>query len=350
MQLKQYNLHNIMNFTIDNDLPFPSRFINTFDAEYMSFETELQQSQSDLTIAFGKFSPDLKDTLILDNKIYIKENYIYGEDSYKAAKWRFDLRGFDKGDISLRIDCNVAASLIVSGYLIDPLLHYKLTELGYTLIHGSCVNKNGRAYLFTAQGGGGKTSTALNATRRGYSFMGDNYIIAYKGVALSYLSPLNIFHFNLNSIITENMSFQKRFEFQLKNYLRKLTGLSIATKIDPRSIMPGPWTDEAELKSILLLLPKETFQVSDIGREELIDKISYNMKIDLCYFQKYFLEYSYMFPKSFPATFWRKYTELLDQNIPDSIKTFQVAVPRKYNQDVFEKLLEVIEDDGYPEL
>lgn len=331
-----------MRFKIINRSNFLNRVFSTVNLEYKNFETE-KVDNPDLTIYLGDFVPSNEECKILDNHYYVKGDYFYCRDSYKIAKWEFEMSGFESGDMKIRISTNSFASMIISGFLIDPLINFKLNEKGYSLIHGSCVSKDDLAYLFTAQGGGGKTSTALYAVERGFDFLGDNFTILDKGCVRSFLSPLNIFSFNLVPVVKKNMRIKSRTEFYLKNILYKMARLRIVTKINVKEIFTDSLNDESELKSIFLLIPKEKFDIIEMDKEELIGHMVANMKLDSFPFIKYMMEYSYMCPESGMAMHWDRYGENLRRNLSDHVTIYRVEVPQKYDINTFEEIWRVIQ-------
>ena len=334
---KSYNIHGILRFKIINRSNFLNRLFGTVNLEYKNFETE-RVNDPDFTIYLGDFTPSNQECRILDNHYYVKEDYFYCRDSYKAARWGFEISGFESEDTKIRIYTNSFASMIISGFLIDPLINFKLAEKGCALVHGSCVSKDNHAYLFTAQGGGGKTSTALYAVERGFNFMGDNFTILDKGYALSFLSPLNIFSFNLVPVVKKNMKIKSKAEFHLKNILYKMTGLRIVTKIDVKEIFTNSLNDKSKLKTIFLLIPKGKFGIVEIDKEELIGHMVANMKLDSFPFLKYMMMYSYVFPESRMATHWDRYEENLRRNLSDHVTIYRVEVPQRYDINTFEEI------------
>jgi len=113
-----------------------------------------------------------------------------------------------------------------------------------------------------------------------FNFMGDNFTILDKGYALSFLSPLNIFSFNLAPVVKKNMKIKSKAEFHLKNILYKTTGLRIVTKINVNEIFTNSLNDKSKLKAIFLLIPKGKFGIVEIDKEELIRHMVANMKLD----------------------------------------------------------------------
>ena len=344
---KSYNIHGLVRFKIINKDNFLNRHITNINLEYKNFKSE-EGDDSDFTIYLGDFTPSNQECYVLDNNYYIKEDYFYCKDSYKIAKWELEISGFESGNMKVRISTNSSASMMTSGFIIDPLIIFKLNEKGYPVVHSSCVSRNNHAHLFTAQGGGGKTSTALYAVDRGFNFLGDNFIILNKGYVRSFLSPLNIFSFNLVPIVKKNMAAKTKVEFYLKNLLCKMIGLRIVTKINVKEIFPDSLDDNSKIESIFLLIPKEKFDIVEMDKEELIGHMVANMKLDSFPFIKYMMEYSYMFPESKMATHWDRYEENLRRNLNSDITIYKVEVPQKYDINTFEEIWRGIQNGANP--
>jgi hypothetical protein len=68
-----------------------------------------------------------------------------------------------------------------------------------TWLHAGAVEKNGKAYVFTGEGGVGKTSLVLNLVRAGYNYLSDDFLIINNvGVAFPFPRRVHIFDYNLN--------------------------------------------------------------------------------------------------------------------------------------------------------
>jgi len=342
MRERNYNIHNLVKFKIRGKLGLPSRLLTNFRLQYKSFESP-EIDKPDFTILLGDFSPSNNDCYILDDRFYIKENYLFCEDSYKIARWKLEISGFEEGDTIVRIDANLFAWELIPGFVIDPLIILKLNEKGYSVVHGSCISKDGKAYLFTSQGGGGKTSTTLYAVERGLKFLGDNFIILDEGYVLNLLYPLNLFRFNLTPLVRRNMGIKSKVKLYFIDLMEKVTGFGMATKVNPEEIFPDALSDRGKLTAIFLLLPREGFRITEITREEMLHHLVMNLKLDLVPLIKYMIEYSYMFPRSRVANFWKHYEENLRKNLNGDVLTYKLEIPQKYNLEVFEKIFELIE-------
>jgi hypothetical protein len=340
---KSYSIHDVVTFKIINKANLLNRLFSNICQEYQNFESEMLDNP-DFTIYLGDFIPSNQECGILDNEYYIKKDYFFCKDSYKIAKWKIEMSGFESGNTTVRISANPFAAMEISGFLLDSLIGLKLNEKGYSIVHGSSVSKDGCAYLFTAQGGGGKTSTALYSVERGFKFLGDNFVILARDHVMSFLSPLNIFSFNLAPIVKKNMGIKNKAEFYFKHLFYKVTGLRIVTKINVKGIFPDALDNKSKLDSVFLLIPKEKIDIVRIDKEELISYFVANQMLDSFPFIKYMMEYSYMFPESRMATHWNRYEENLRENLNNDIPIYRVEVPQKYGINTFEEILRVIQN------
>ena len=339
---KSYNIHGIVTFKIINKSKILNRPFNNIDLEYKNFESD-NSCDPDLTFHIGDFTPSNQECIVLDNEYYVKEDYFYCRDTYKIAKWRFEMSGFENGVMDVRISTNSFGGMVISGFIIDLLITFKINEKGYPTVHGSSISKDDRAYLFTAQSGSGKTLTALYAVESGFDFLGDDFVILNKNNVLSFLSPLNICSFNYAPIIKKNLGIKSKVKFYLKDVLYKLSGLTIATKINVKDIFSDSLDDKSKLESIFLLIPKEKFDIVEMDKEELIGHMIANMKLDSFPFIKYMMEYSYVFPGSRMAKYWTRYEENLRKNLGDHFTIYRVEVPQRYDMKTFEEIWRVIQ-------
>jgi hypothetical protein len=334
-----YSIHDIVTFRLISEKS--NSVIKKLRDEYANFETT-HVSNPDFVVYLGGFSPSQENCSILDNDYYLKKDYLYCKDSYQRAKWKFEISGFENEKTKIHLSTNFFGSMVISGFLIDPIIGMKLAEKGYSMVHGSSVGKGKKAYIFTSQGGGGKTSIALNSVERGFKFLGDNFVILDKDSVLGFLSPLNIFSFNLVPIVKKNMRTKKRIEFHIKNYLYKVSGLRLVTKINPMHLFPQSTDDKAAVNSIFMLSPKNKFNVTKITKEKLVKHIILNQILDSIPFIKYMMMYSYLFPNSKIADCWNLYERNLQRNIGDNISIYEVETPQKYDKSIFEKILEEV--------
>ena len=343
MAERYYNIHDIVKFKVVSSSLFERQFSNIYES-YKNFETE-KIDNPDFNVYLGKFTPSNHDCHIIQDKYYIKENYFYcTKDSYKVIKWEFEMAGFEGDNTTVRIHSDFIGYMFMAGIIIDFLIRFKMNEKGYPIVHASCVSKDNHGFLFSARSGGGKTTIALNLVENGFKFLGDDFSILHNNAVLSFLSPLNIFTYNLSPVIRRNFGVKNKVILGLKELLYKMTlgYIKIFTMINPCDVFPDLIADKSKLDGIFLIIPKEEFYIEKIGKDELIEHLIMNQKLNSLFFLKYISEYSYIFPESNLSTHWDRYKENLKMNLPDNIPVYTVEVPQKYDKKIFEKIWEMI--------
>ena len=205
---KNYNIHDIVKFKV-----IANRISNRMDIEYINFESDTIDNP-DFTIYLGDFTPSNEGCSILDHTYYIKKNYLYCKDSYKIGRWAVEVSGLEENEMTVKLSTNtvgaIAADMFICAFIIDFLIRFKMEQKGYSVVHASAVSKDGNAYLFPSQSGAGKTTTAIYFAENGYNFLGDDFVILHNRDVISYLTPLNIFAYNLNPIILKNLGFKDK--------------------------------------------------------------------------------------------------------------------------------------------
>ncbi len=82
-------------------------------------------------------------------------------------------------------------------YLADIIIRNLAVSTGHAFVHASGFELNGKAYIFPAWGGTGKTNLLLNYLSRGAKYLSDDLlIVSNKGYVLPYPRPLNLLHYN----------------------------------------------------------------------------------------------------------------------------------------------------------
>jgi hypothetical protein len=339
---KYYNIHDVVNFKVVNNAGLLNKILPFWDIELRDFESRLY-AEPDFTVHLGEFSSPNIDCLIMDDKFYMKEDYLYCSDSYKYAKWKLMMSGFEGGSTKVNVSANPFAWMIIPDLIVNPLIWFKLTEKGYAIVHGSGVVKDDRAYVFTGRGAAGKSTIALNLVERGFKLLGDHFVVLGNKAVLSFLPPLHIADFNLRPIVRRRMKARHKIFFRLDQLSKRVTGLQVGTKISPKTLLPDLTADKAKLHSVILLLPREKFKVEKIHKEELIAHIISNQKLESLPFIKYMMEYSYLFPQSNMANHWTRYEQNLSQALAGAAALYRVEVPLKYDNGTLESILQMVD-------
>jgi len=348
---KYYSVHDFMHFAIVDRSGYFNRIFDSFGTHYSNFKSERSIERCDLIIEIGRFKPDTETTYSVgDGKYLFGEDYLYiGKESYKGAKWRFQVQGLRGQKTVAKIHCNMTGRIFVTGNVIDFLIHLKLMEKGYPIVHASAVSKDGRSCAFSSRGGGGKTTVAMELASNGFNFIGDNYVMIHHGKIFSFPTSLSIFTYNLAPIIADTLNTKQRTSLAVKKMIHKATKgyAKIFTKINPKQVF-GEITTSSELSAGFLLIPHtgnsgDQVQIEEIDLLEFVSTILSNQILEFTFFCRYIEEYSFFFPNSHLSLHWDKYKELLENNLSGKSRYYKIIVPRRYTNNVFTRILELVE-------
>jgi hypothetical protein len=346
-----FSIHDIMNFAVVDHTGYFNRRFNTFDTHYENFISERRLDECDLIIELGKFEPNLKNTYVVGGKkYYFSEDSLYvSRESYKGGKWKLQVHGINNGKTIAKIDCNALGRLTIPGHVIDFLIHLKLLEKGYPIIHASAISKNGVAFAFSSRGGGGKTTVALELASNGFKLLGDNFVMIHEGQVFAFPTSLSIFTYNLAPIVASNLNFKEKMSLTSKKILHKGTMgyAKIFTKINPKKIFPDI-DSSSKLHNAFLLIPhthnvNEKILVNEMDFHEFVNKIGYNQMLEFPYFCRYIEEYSYLFPQAELSLHWEKYKDSINNNFPKDSIYYKVTVPKRFNSNVFKSIGELVD-------
>lgn len=340
---KSYTIDNIINFKIFSQKKVSNRML----IEYKNFECNCIEDP-DFRVYLGDFIPTNQGCTIIDNIYHIKENYFYCAESYKHGSWKLEISGLDSGPLIIKLSTNLIGSwfadMFICTYIIDFLIRYKLNSKGFSIVHASAISNGDHAFLFPSQSGAGKTTTALYFAEEGHSFLGDDFVIIHKGKVLSYLTPLNIFSYNLNHVILGKLNSVEKLLLYLKDLIHKLTSgnIKIFTKANPVDLFPDQIVTDSRLSKVFLLAPGNKFYLEGASRNEILNSLFINIKIESFPFLKYLMEYAYVFPESDVAKFWDVCLDNLNKNIDNSVELYKMNVPKKYDRMTFKMVKEAV--------
>lgn len=334
----------------------PRKFCHS--SSYSHYRTDfLSNDELDFIVRLGEFTPNLDDCIILDDKYYLKNNYIYCiGDHYKMLKWKIEFKNLETHPIHININMEspilrtmkMSYSLI-EGIIIDPLIHYILTLKKSTLIHASCMTKNGKGIILVGRGGAGKTTLVTQMVEKGSRFISDNYTILTPANELyGFVEPLNIFSYNINEKIKSSLTFAHRIRLKNGELINWLTRgyVKIFLKIDPFNVFDDN-AIETKARFAFLLCPNnkiENAELLRITKEKMIKHIYYNQRMEFPYFDKYVTTYSFLFSNDKISKHLVNYEKALEENLPDGMGYYLIRYSPHLLQigDVREMIEEVI--------
>lgn len=339
MVVKCYNIHNIVKFKIIDRHNHTKNFLTHLNEAYSYFEVD-KIDKPDIIFNIGPFNESIEDAQILDEKYYVKKNYLFCRDSYKKAKWKLQIHGFEKGMMKVDVNTNTFGQLFISGYIIDPIVRLKILEKGNSMIHAACLSKDGTGYILAARSGVGKTFTSISLADRGLNFLGDNWIILHGSEILSFPCPLKIFSFNMSKVVADKLSHTAKIWLKIKNVVFILTGgyVKIYSTIEPHKIIPDSIIDKAKNKVLLFAIKGKKFDIkSNVNRDDIISQLVTNNMFEMFPFFTYMLEYSFVFPESKIALFVDNMREYLKKYLKN-VKIYKLYLPEKITSNDLNKI------------
>lgn len=342
-----YCIHNLISFSVVDTSKYLNRKVTNIYKQYAPFKVD-RLAQPDFVVEIvKKLTPKMFGRQIIDDIFYINEDSIYCDnDNHKIARWQFEIKGIEKSNLHVVVSSNLLGSKYISGIIIDFLIHLTLCKKGISLIHASGLCNRNNAILFSGRGGTGKTKISLQLIEKGYGFLGDNYVIVSRGKVYGYPSPLSLFSYNLSPILNAKIGLIIKINIILKDILYKITRgyAKFFTKVDVRELFPETLVDQANLRSLLIMIPGEKLHIQEISIDDVIRHLVLNQKLEFPGFSKYLAEYSFLFPNSELAVHWSLYERTLEINLKEfGINSYLIEIPRRATDNMVIDLLRFTE-------
>jgi hypothetical protein len=245
--VKSYNINNLIEVTVDA----PARYVEYFDNEY----ARISRGPSQQAI------PHVRLTVV--------ERLAAGphrEMVFKGLfRFRYLVRGLETATPEIVFERHwldhvylTPLGAFIQGQLLEPLVYAKLLERDVLFMHAAGVAKHGKAYVFPAHGGTGKTTLSLSLARNGFDLLGDDLLMidVRTGVVHPYARPLHLFTYNLR---TMRVPFALRAAIRTKDMLRlalnTLTGqhFLIATRAHVEELMEVRFGQPSALHRLVFL-------------------------------------------------------------------------------------------------
>ncbi|MGA7075311.1 MAG: hypothetical protein WBZ42_02000 [Halobacteriota archaeon] len=338
-----FNLHDILKFIIKG----PSDTTRFIGKHYSHFFTD-QVVHPDLEFIICKFKANNSHTELINNKYYVKEDQFYCKDAYKFAKWQICIQGLGAEETKIFFDGNRISFPFLHTYIIEPLLAYKLTNMGHSVLHASSIDVGGKGFTFAGYPGSGKTSILLELINRGHKYLSDELtLLDHQGMLHSCAAPVNIYAYNLACC----PSFQKKMTkkclmgIYLKDLIHRLSlgYMKLPHAVDLEALS-YEIADQSPLEAIILL-SRSTDQKTALGREidkkELAARLSLMSSYQFYRFYEYLNAYSTYIPENMT------YNVRVFENILYGIRNatcYEVEVPMNQTQSIVTELRTVLQE------
>jgi len=328
-----------MRVVIDNYNRFLSGALEQKFAHYLVTDAI---KEPEFIVHIGRFTPELAKTRLLDDRYYVKEDYVYCAHKYKIAGWKAEIKGFTRDKTILKIQTNIPGWWVFPGGTIYSLLMYKLAMKGYVMLHASGVSKDGRGYVFTGRSGTGKTITVFNLLRNGFEYLGDDTVILGHDRVLSFIKPLNIrFTYNVRDMLGLDFGGRERIFIWFKKILRFMSAgyINLFTKVNVGDFFPKGLGVCGSIDKLFLMAQGNNFCIEKSDKkEDFAMQMVTNIRFELEELSAYLLAYTFIFPESDTAVFWEDVEKNIRQTIAEKF-TYAVEVPKRYRLTDFDLLL-----------
>lgn len=345
-----YKIYDILEFSISGP---DKRSLKYLDNEYHSFRSDDEFQENGIEIILGKFCTDDEPRMNLSNNQYhIGNKSSYFSDSYKLQKYNIKIDNPDNKKTMLYFNGPGISHRILQLKFLIPLIRYKLSQKGYTLIKSSSVSSEKGAYVFPSWSGGGKTSLILYLTKNGLNYNSDTFsLISENGDLYPFPNMVHVFYRNIIKcpFILEELPLIDIIQIKLKNiiYLLSIKNINFSYFIHPNNPLLNMMPDCKRKIKFLFILSQ-----SDVG-EIIIDKISDKneackkiMNIDIFetdQFNRFLLAYCYNNINSPLNDYWEMEEQIIKKALESTI-CYNVKLPAKSTQNEFKEILNIINE------
>jgi len=187
-QVASFNVHDRFRFRVSAPRPADLR---AFSAKFAAFGVD-HVDEPDVEVLLGPHDVGEGETTLVTKESRCGRGFVHYAETYKVVRWRVLLAGLE--DRQWRVRCHCRPAVGYEAFItkvLRPLFALKLATQGSALLHASAVGVKGRACVFAAFPGVGKTSACFHLARKGAELLGDeNTLVDPEGGVWSF--PLSI--------------------------------------------------------------------------------------------------------------------------------------------------------------
>ena len=347
---RTYSIHNLLDFTIEQQSSYSALGLAKYvPKQYENFaaspivapglEIVLNDSLPD------DEPPDQRTGFSVDSHTLVWEDGFRTTGRYKQAKWQISVRGLFTELITARVACNPPGYLIITGQVIDQLLALALVTRKSAFIHAACIENASGGHLLGGSSGTGKTTLTTFLVEQGYKYLGDNFCILGNGEVKSYLSPLNLFGYNVTDSLRDKLARSYLTQLRWRGLVYRLTRdyVKLFLKVNPETLWPDSMVDRSSIQTILFAVAGRQFEAIPMERQDAIDSLLHNMKLELKNLDVWMTRYSYVFPDRYPQGWWAEYRSILQRAIPPDVRCLRITIPQRCDASVTQSIQEILE-------
>lgn len=351
MSCESYNIHDLCSFKLINNLRFGGFFPDR-NFEYQHFKVDSVDGPS-FVINVGKFKPFTKDLISINDKYFVKDNYLFLKDSNGKCAWNIQIKDFDDSQNKIDISASFTGFrkfikyLAVKNIFVRSLISLHLISRNSALIHSSAVSVNNKAFLFVGRPGVFKTSIVMDFVRNyGAQYLGEENTIINNGMA--YPFPLNIksLEYKMKYFTNENPTnkFQKLQLIKHVFFGKRLNNIPISKPCKIAGVFLIKKGKEFSLKKTGLkknilaeFLENENSEIS-LTPTHMLSGVKEN------YFNEYLNAYTTVDNKSWLNNVWMDLGNIISDCYKNA-KIFSVTVPTKFDNNICKGLFKEITID-----
>ena len=174
-----------------------------------------------------------------------------------------------------------AVGVFIQGQVLEPVMYLSVLRAGGLLMHAGGVARDGKAHLFPAHGGTGKTTMTIGMLAKGYSFLGDDLILVdpTTSTAYAYPRPLHVFTYNIRNLQGADIPWRISAAIYGKNVLRFVlervlrTEFLISTRVHADEVLDDlQLAEPSTLRHVMFLVKEGEHRHLDLGDAEQLEE------------------------------------------------------------------------------
>lgn len=315
------------------------------DSRYAHYLASASVEAPDLLVEFAPIPTRGPGCLRLDGFYRVGEDYLECAHRYKVARWRVSVEGWDAPTTRMRIDPNLPARLVVPGESVPSLIRWKLARKGALLVHGSAVERDGRALVFSGRSGAGKTITAARFVQAGYRFLSDDSCILAPGRVLSFAQPFTVrFTYDAGRLFRNPFTPRQKAAILAKRGLALATGgrIDLLTSLPPSQVLGAELGTSARPHRFVVLQGGDAFKVEELSLANAVSQSVLNIGFESRELQDYLDAMTHAFPSG-PWAGYRADQEASLRACLKDVPLLRITVPRLFTDETFRGIRAAVE-------
>lgn len=334
MTTLDYRLHDLLTLRLTHG---GGPLLGHLLSRYAHYQVPASSAEAELSVELGSFAAAGPGCFRLDGFYRAGPDYLECAHSYKLARWRVAVEGWGAPRTRLRIDPNPAARMVIPGETVPSLVRWKLLRKGAVLVHGSAVEKDGRAIVFAGRSGAGKTITAARFVQAGYRFLSDDSCILAPGRVLSLIQPFTVrFTYDAGGLFGNPFTASQKAAILAKRGLALATAgrINLLTSLPPAQVMGASLGSEGRLHRFVILQGGDAFKVEGLSLDRAVEQTLLNIGFE----SRELTDYLDAMTHAFPGGPWSRFRA--DQQAAlraclAGVPLLRITVPGRYTEEIF---------------